>query len=130
MLRYLTAGLGVLLLAAGLLVASPAQARHRTRRVRYHTRHPSTVRVYTTRVYTAPYGRAYGYRAHNPPYGRAYGYRAHRADRNRDSIPDYLERSPRVYRQRVAGWRRSYRDSDRDGVPDYRDRYPHNRWKH
>lgn len=117
MLRYFTVAVAGILLAAGLLAAGPAQARRVTRVVQYRSRRPATVRVYTQRAYSAPYG-------------RAYGYRARRADRNRDGIPDYMERSPGVYQQRVAGWRRSYRDSDRDGVPDYRDRYPHNRRRH
>jgi len=114
MLRYLTAGLAAVLLAAGLLAAGPAQARQVTRVVTSRTRRPAVTRVYTQRVYTTPYG-------------RAYGYRARRADRNRDGIPDYLERSRR---SRVAGWRGTSVDADRDGYPNYRDRYPYNRRRH
>jgi hypothetical protein len=117
MFRYIGAYLAATLLAAGLLSASPAQARA-ARVVHRHRRH----------VWHAPSGWAYGYHANRtrrytyaPPYGWAYGHRANRASLRRHRVASnrywngnrvavYRTYTPgRVYVSRVAGYRSVYR---------------------
>jgi hypothetical protein len=83
MLRHVGTYLGGLLLATGLLGASPAEAqgRHAAQWERGHDQHSL--------------------------YGRTYNARASRADRDRDGVPNRLDR-----------------DDDGDGIPDYRDPHP------
>jgi hypothetical protein len=120
MLRYATLGLGGMVLAAGLLTASPARA---------EGRHSGQWRGRSVQ-----WQRRYDQR---PPFGRAYGYRAGRADLDRDGIPNYRDwdddgdriadrrdRHPLQYdRNRRPGSRTGYRrDFDRDRIPNYRNR--------
>jgi hypothetical protein len=121
MLRYVTLGLGGMVLAAGLLSADPAQAEGR-RNGQWQRR--SSVQ----------WGQRYNRR---PTYAWSNGSRANRRDLDRDGIPNYRDwdddgdriadrrdRHPLQYdRNRWSQPRNSYRrDFDRDRIPNYRDR--------